>query len=93
MATQLLAQDDSADTSSLQTIPDQTRWIVFVQTSQLAVDPMAFIEIEGDNGEFVHFGTLSDHAGEGRAMELFGPMSFRIRRPAGFGECSVWSDQ
>ncbi len=91
MATQLLANGATAAVSATQTIADHTRHMLMLQST--AADPLAAVEIQSDTGEYVHHLMLSDLTDEARTAELFGPLSYRVRRPAGFGACSVWNDQ
>lgn len=91
MATQLIASGSTAATSATQTIADCVRHVVTLVSS--TTDPLAVVEVESDTGVFVRHLTLSDLTGDARTAELFGPLSYRVRRPAGFGACSIWSDQ
>ena len=91
MATQLLAAGSTAATSATQTIGDSERHVILLVST--AVDPFAIIEIEADTGTFVRHLTLSDMTEDTRTAELFGPLTYRIRRLTGHGSCSVWNDQ
>lgn len=91
MATQLIASGSTAATSNIQTIGDYERHVLTLVST--ATDPLAVVEVESDTDVFVRHLMLSDFTEDARMVELLGPMSYRVRRPAGFGACSIWSDQ
>lgn len=88
---EILASDTSAATSAVQTVDVAERHVLTLISS--ANDPLVAIEIGNDKTpqDFAHHDFLGDLTGIRRTAELFGPLTYRVRRPAGHGACSVWA--